>query len=76
MKLGPADLHIVFAALQALVDGDSDLWDLLSEDGLDRAFALLDELRELVEAEEEPGDDWEDEDDDEYEERDGEDDED
>lgn len=44
MKLTKRDARILHAALNAIMDGDHDLWEELDDNELDRAADLLDEL--------------------------------
>ncbi len=44
MKLTKRDARILHAALNAIMDGDSELWEELDDNDLDRAADLLDEL--------------------------------
>ena len=48
MKLSQSDLRIIRAALNVAVAGDDDAWDDLSEEELDRAAELLDEISDLL----------------------------
>jgi len=62
LKLSRDDLRIARAAIMAQLDGDTDDWDDLSGDDLDRAQALVDEIGIKLdggddEYEEEDGDD-------------------
>lgn len=63
LKLSRDDLRIVRAAIMAQLDGDTDEWDDLSGDDLDRAQSLTEEITSTLDGGDEDDEDDEDDDD-------------
>lgn len=49
MKINKQDTRILFAALLAILEGDEDLWENLSDEDQARASDLLDEMSSEIE---------------------------
>jgi hypothetical protein len=56
MKLTKQDARILHAALNAILDGDHDLWEELDDNELDRAADLLDELASEIDLDDDDDD--------------------